>query len=83
MALRSKRGTEVAAILYTLVESAKLGGVEPRAYLHMTVMRAIRGLTPVLPHDVTAAMPIEACTMTESMALAAPSRAKKLTPPLD
>ena len=30
---RSKRGTEVAAILYSLAESAKLVGEEPRAYL--------------------------------------------------
>ena len=30
---RSKRGTEVAAILYSLCESAKLAGEEPRAYL--------------------------------------------------
>jgi hypothetical protein len=27
------RGTEVAAVFYTLIESAKLAGVEPRAYL--------------------------------------------------
>jgi transposase len=30
---RSKRGTEVAAILYSLTESAKLVGQEPHAYL--------------------------------------------------
>lgn len=30
---RSVRGTEVAAIFYTLVESAKLSGVDPKAYL--------------------------------------------------
>lgn len=30
---RSKRGTEVAALLYSLCETAKLVGVEPRAYL--------------------------------------------------
>lgn len=30
---RSKRGTEVAAILYSLTESAKLVGAEPRSYL--------------------------------------------------
>lgn len=30
---RSRRGTEVAAILYTLIETAKLRDVDPRAYL--------------------------------------------------
>lgn len=38
---RSKRGTEVAAILYSLMESAKLAGIEPRAYLLEVVRRAI------------------------------------------
>ena len=30
---RSKRGTEVAALFYSLIESAKLCGVEPKTYL--------------------------------------------------
>ena len=30
---RSRRGTEVAALFYSLIESAKLCGVEPKAYL--------------------------------------------------
>ncbi len=30
---RSERGTRVAALFYSLIESAKLAGVEPRAYL--------------------------------------------------
>lgn len=30
---KSKRGTEVAAILYSLVETAKLVGVDPKRYL--------------------------------------------------
>lgn len=30
---RSERGTEVAALFYTLCETAKLQGAEPRAYL--------------------------------------------------
>ncbi len=30
---RSERGTRVAALFYSLIESAKLCGVEPRAYL--------------------------------------------------
>src|SRR5881296_2605169 len=34
---RSKRGTEVAALFYSLMESAKLCGVEPKAYLLQAV----------------------------------------------
>jgi transposase len=48
---RSKRGTEVAALFYSLIESAKLCGVEPKAYL----LRALRAAlttpgTVTLPH---------------------------------
>lgn len=39
---RSRAGTEAAAITYTLVESAKLAGVSPRAYLLAVTERAIR-----------------------------------------
>jgi len=38
---RSRRGTEVAALFYTLCESAKLAGVEPRSYLLAAVHAAI------------------------------------------
>jgi len=38
---RSKRGAEVAAILYTLFESAKLCGVEPKAYVEYAARAAI------------------------------------------
>jgi len=51
---RSKRGAEVAAILYTLLETAKLSGVDPRAELRHAAIRAIT--TPgavTLPRDVT------------------------------
>jgi len=37
---RSKRGTEVAALLYSLMESAKLCGLEPKAYLRRAVTAA-------------------------------------------
>lgn len=48
---RSQRGTEVAALFYSLIESAKLAGVEPKAYL----LRAARAAlatpgTVTLPH---------------------------------
>jgi transposase len=39
---RSERGTRVAALFYSLTESAKLCGVEPRAYLGGAARRAIR-----------------------------------------
>src|SRR5439155_14584309 len=38
---RSERGTRVAALCYTLLESAKLAGVEPAAYLAAATRRAI------------------------------------------
>ena len=37
----SKQGAQVAAILYTLFESAKLAGVDPHAYVLETARRAI------------------------------------------
>jgi hypothetical protein len=48
---RSRRGTQVAALFYSLIESAKLGGVDPKAYL----LRAVRAAlatpgTVTLPH---------------------------------
>jgi transposase len=48
---RSKRGTEVAALFYSLIESAKLGGVEPKAYLLQAVRAALANPgTVTLPH---------------------------------
>ncbi|MHC4611667.1 MAG: transposase domain-containing protein [Planctomycetota bacterium] len=37
-----RAGTRVAALLYSLMESAKLAGVEPRAYLGEAARQAIR-----------------------------------------
>jgi transposase len=39
---RSERGTRVAALFYSQIESAKLCGVEPRAYLREATLRAVR-----------------------------------------
>ena len=47
---KSVRGTEVAAVLYALLESAKLAGVEPRAYLRAGAEAALTGEPPLLPH---------------------------------
>lgn len=47
----SKRGTQVAAIFYSLVESAKLVGAEPKAYLRAATIAALCGLEVPLPHE--------------------------------
>jgi len=49
---RSKRGTEVAAIFYSLIESAKLNDIAPRDYLKIAAEAALRGETPPLPHEL-------------------------------
>ncbi len=52
---RSRRGTEVAAILYSLMETAKLCGVDPHAYLEEAVRRLLADPTDILlPHDYAA-----------------------------
>jgi hypothetical protein len=50
---KSQRGTEVAAIFYSLLESAYLCGVDPKAYLAEAARRAIRAPgTVTLPQDL-------------------------------
>jgi transposase len=50
---RSRRGTEVAAILYSLIETAKLLGVEPHDYLLKATHAAIQAPGAVtLPGDL-------------------------------
>ena len=50
---KSKRGAEVTAIFYTLFESAKLCGVEPKRYVLEAALRAIRNPgTATLPQDL-------------------------------
>jgi transposase len=51
---RSRRGTEVAALFYSFVESAKLCGVDPKAYLKRAVIAALNGERIPLPHEVAA-----------------------------
>ena len=50
---KSERGTTVASILYTLIKSAEMSGVDPRAYLRMVVVRGKRGQPALLPNQVT------------------------------
>ena len=51
---RSERGTQVAALFYSLIESAKLCGVEPDAYLRLAARQAVRGEPIALPHEAVA-----------------------------
>jgi transposase len=52
---RSLRGTQVAALFYTLIETAKLAGVEPSRYLAEATRRALeRPGTATLPHQLRA-----------------------------
>ena len=53
---RSVRGTEVAAQLYSILETAKLCGVDPRAYLQLAVQASLDGQTYTLPHECTGAV---------------------------
>ncbi len=50
---KSERGTEVAAILYSLIESAKIAGLSGRVYLEEAARRAILNPgTVTLPHHI-------------------------------
>ena len=49
---RSVRGTQVAAIFYTLIETCILCGVDPQEYLRFTARAALRSPgTAVLPQE--------------------------------
>ncbi len=65
---KSKRGLEAAEIFYSLGQSAKLCGVEPKAYLRLAAVRAVRGWSVVLPHEVEGAHLQEALGMSEEEA---------------
>ena len=49
---RSRRGTEVAALFYSLIESAKLAGIGPQTYLKAATQAALRGAQIPLPHEL-------------------------------
>lgn len=48
---RSERGTKVASLMYTLMETCKLLGVEPRAYLKAAVVARLERRPQPLPHE--------------------------------
>jgi len=52
---RSQRGTEVAALFYSLMESAKLNALDPRDYLRQAVRAVLAGERIPLPHQIAAA----------------------------
>lgn len=49
---RSRRGTEVAALFYSLIESTKLAGIGPHTYLKIAADAALRGAEIPLPHEI-------------------------------
>ena len=50
---RSRRGTQVAALFYTLVETAKLSGLDPATYIRTAMERALENPgTITLPDDI-------------------------------
>lgn len=51
---KSRRGTEVAALFYSLIESAKLVELDPDAYLKAATRAALGGETIPLPHELVA-----------------------------
>lgn len=52
---RSRRGIEVASVFYSLIETCKLVGVEPKAYLRSAALSKLRdGVDYLLPHEVPA-----------------------------
>jgi len=40
---KSRRGTQVAATLYSILETAKLHAIDPAAYVHAAVLAGDRG----------------------------------------
>jgi transposase len=51
---RSRRGTEVAALFYSLCETAKLNKLDPASYLSQIARAAIRAEALPLPHEMLA-----------------------------
>lgn len=49
---RSVRGTEVAALFYSLLESARLADVEPERYLKLATAAALDQAEIPLPHEI-------------------------------
>jgi transposase len=50
----SKKGLLAASVLYSLIDTAVLEGLNPREYLRMAIVRALSGEVVPLPHEVAA-----------------------------
>jgi transposase len=50
---RSERGTKVAAMMYSLVETAKINRVDPDLYLKLAALEAIGGRPIPFPHQLS------------------------------
>ena len=48
---RSERGTQVAALFYILIESARMCSNDPTLYLHAALNAALDGRRLPLPHE--------------------------------
>src|SRR5262249_50240139 len=48
----SKQGTKVSAIFYSLIETAKLNGVDPKRYLKVALAAALAGERIPLPFEL-------------------------------
>jgi transposase len=48
---KSWRGTQVAAIFYSLIKSANLNSVDPKRYLKTALAAALDGKRIPLPHE--------------------------------
>jgi transposase len=48
---RSTRGTEVAAVFYSIFESARVNGIDGEAYLRYTTAELLAEREPLLPHE--------------------------------
>lgn len=49
---RSERGTRVAPLMYSLVETARMNQVDPALYLKLATLEAIGGRSIPLPHQL-------------------------------
>jgi hypothetical protein len=49
---RAERGTRVAAMMYSVVESAKLSGIDPDLYLKLAALEAIGGRPVAAPRPL-------------------------------
>lgn len=48
---KGEHGAEAAAVLYTIIESCKLAGVPPKAYVDYAARALLAGDRPALPHE--------------------------------